>query len=239
VLYSAGAFEPLADAVWDEARVGDAIREIVKDTEDALRGPKLLWRADPWDSWHATSPLKCLYVGAAGVIWALDALCGRGHAETRLDLPALAVQTLELFRTRPDLLKGTKLPDPPESALLNGETGILLVAWRLAPNAELADALLELVHANVDNEADELMWGAPGTLHAAARCSSGPARAAGGRHGWRAPTPCGRGAAKTASGCSACTARSSGASHLLTGSSATSRCSCRAATCSGRNDARS
>jgi hypothetical protein len=167
VLYSPEAFEPLADLTWDETRVGDAIREIVTDTEDALRGPKLLWRADPWDSWHATSPMKCLYVGAAGVIWALDALCRRGHAETRLDLPALAVQTLERFRARPDLLKGTKLPHPPESALFNGETGILLVAWRLAPDPKLADALLEHVQANVENEADELMWGAPGTLHAA------------------------------------------------------------------------
>jgi hypothetical protein len=37
-----------------------------------------------------------LYVGAAGVIWALDALRRRGHAATSLDLPDAALRTLEL-----------------------------------------------------------------------------------------------------------------------------------------------
>jgi hypothetical protein len=35
--------------------------------------------------------LKNLYVGAAGVIWALDAVRRRGHAETSLDLAAAAL----------------------------------------------------------------------------------------------------------------------------------------------------
>lgn len=60
-----------------------------------------------------------------------------------------------------------QLPEPRESSLLCGETGILLVAWRLAPSVELADALLERVRANVSNEAEEVMWGTPGTLIAA------------------------------------------------------------------------
>ena len=49
-----------------------------------------------------------------------------------------------------------------ESSLLFGETGILLVALRLAPSAELADDLHARVRANVANEAEEVMWGAPG-----------------------------------------------------------------------------
>jgi lantibiotic modifying enzyme len=61
---------------------------------DALRGPKLLWRADDWDRWQATSPPKILYVGAAGVLWALGELRRRGHAESRLDLAELALRTL-------------------------------------------------------------------------------------------------------------------------------------------------
>jgi len=167
VLYRPEAFEPLTEEAWNADRVRDAIREIVSDTDDALRGPKLLWRADDWDRWHSTSPEKSLYVGAAGVIWALDELRRRGHAETTLDLPDLAVRTLELFRVKPDYMKGMKLPEPRESALLTGETGILLVAWRLAPSAELADDLYARVRANVENEADEVMWGTPGTLIAA------------------------------------------------------------------------
>ena len=167
MLYRPEAFEPLTDEPWDEDRVRGAIREIVADTDDALRGPRLLWRADDWDRWHGTSPMKNLYVGAAGVLWALDDLRRRGHAETRLDISDLAARTLELFRARPDFMKGVQLPAPRESSLLCGETGILLVAWRLAPSSQIADDLHVRVRANVDNEADEVMWGAPGTLIAA------------------------------------------------------------------------
>ena len=79
----------------------------------------------------------------------------------------MALQTLELSRSRPDYLKGLKLPEPRESALFLGESGILLVAWRLTRRPELADELLARVRANVDNEAEEVMWGSPGTLIAA------------------------------------------------------------------------
>ena len=167
MLYRPEAFEPLTDESWDEGRVRDAIRAIVDDAEEGLRGPKLLWKADAWDGWHGTSPMKNLYVGAAGVLWALEELRRRGDAETRLDLADLASRTLKLFRARPDFMKGMKLPAPPESALLCGETGILLVAWRLTPSNDLADDLYARVRANVDNDAEEVMWGTPGTLIAA------------------------------------------------------------------------
>ena len=166
MLYRAEAFEPLTDAPWDEERVRAGIREIVSDTDVALRGPKLLWRADPWDSWQATSPMKNLYVGAAGVLLALELLRRRGHAETRLDLADLSLRNLERFRARPDLMK-IKLPQPATASLFDGETGILLVAWRIEPSADLANDLHRHVRANVANEAEEVMWGAPGTLIAA------------------------------------------------------------------------
>ena len=166
MLYRPEAFEPLTETPWDENSVRAAIREIVVDTDDALRGRRLLWRADEWDRWQGTSPMKNLYVGAAGVLFALDELRRRGIAETRLDLAQLAYRNLELFRERPDLMP-IKLPEPKESSLLCGETGILLVAWRIAPSSRLADDLHERVRANVANEAEELMWGTPGTLLAA------------------------------------------------------------------------
>ena len=166
MLYRPEAFEALTDERWDADRVRDSIREIVADTDDALRGPRLLWRADDWDRWQATSPMKNLYVGAAGVLWALDELRRLGHAETRLDLTELALGNLELYRARSDQMK-IVLPEPRESSLLCGETGVLLVAWRLAPGAEIADDLLARVRANVSNEAEEVMWGTPGTLLAA------------------------------------------------------------------------
>jgi lanthionine synthetase-like protein len=169
VLYRPDAYEPLTETQWDERRVRDAIRAIVADTDANMRGPKLLWRAHRWDGWSATSPMKNLYVGAAGVLWALDQLGRRGHAESALELGELAQRNLELFRAKPDYIKlpAFKPPEPRDSSLLCGETGILLVTWRLAPSNDLADDLHARVRANVDNEAEETMWGSPGTLLAA------------------------------------------------------------------------
>jgi len=169
MLYRREDFERLTDERWDAERARSGIREIVADTDDALRGPRLLWRADPWDRWKSGSRLKSVYVGAAGVLWALDHLRRRGHAETRLELADLALRTVELNRAKPDYPTGVDLPKPPESALLTGETGILLVAYRIAPSRPLEKRLHARVRANVANEARELMWGTPGTLVAASR----------------------------------------------------------------------
>lgn len=169
MLYRPDAFDPLTDTQWDDGRARDAIRAIVADTDASLRGPKLMWRADKWDSWNATSPMKNLYVGAAGVLWALDQLRARGFAETSLDLADLARRNLALFRERPDFIKlpAFKPPEPRDSSLFLGEAGILLLTWRLAPASDLADDLHARVRANVQNPAEEIFWGAPGSLIAA------------------------------------------------------------------------
>jgi Lanthionine synthetase C-like protein len=166
VLHRPEAFEPLTSEPWDSARVRSAIGEIVEDVDGALRGPKLLWQAHESYRRRYGSPLAALDVGAAGVLLALDRLRRLGIAETRLDLSSLALACLERFRARSEFGTGPT-PEPRESSLLCGETGILLVAWRLAPSADLADALLARVRANVANDADEVMWGTPGTLLAA------------------------------------------------------------------------
>ena len=83
-LYEPAQFEPLTDEPWDPARVADAIAIIVADA-DAAFDPDALWPAHEWDGWEEPVPLKNLYVGAAGVIRALDALRRRGQAETSLE----------------------------------------------------------------------------------------------------------------------------------------------------------
>jgi Lanthionine synthetase C-like protein len=165
VLYDPAAFEPLTDDSWDEGRARDAVAAIVADA-DAAFDPDELWPAHEWDGWQAALPMKNLYVGAAGVIWALDDLRRRGFAETTLDLPGVALEVLERWRREPDYVVGEELPEPPESALLTGETGILLVACRLGHPLE--DDLRRRVRANLANGAEDLMWGTPGTLIAAA-----------------------------------------------------------------------
>ena len=167
MLYRPEAFEPLSPEPWDAARVRAAIGEIVADADSAFDADAL-WPAHDWDGWSTPLPLKSLYVGAAGVIWALWALRERGFAAPRLDLPEAARRTLELRRERPDLMQGVELPHPADASLLDGESGILVVLSLCSGNtSSSADELLALVRENRDNAADELMWGAPGTMLAA------------------------------------------------------------------------
>jgi hypothetical protein len=71
----------------------------------------------------ARLPIKNLYVGAAGVLWALDTLRCRGQADTSLDLAAVALRTLELWPGEPewyvDFLAGETHSHP--ASLLRGE----------------------------------------------------------------------------------------------------------------------
>jgi Lanthionine synthetase C-like protein len=167
MLYRPEAFEPLTDEPWAEDRVLNEIAAIVADV-DAHFDPDELWPANEWDAWNTTPPVKDLYCGASGVLLALDDLRRRGLAETAVDLTATVHRVLERWRVEPDLSGGEiELPSPSASSLLGGETGLLLVAWRLDPTEELAATLLERIRENVDNEAEELMWGAPGTMLAA------------------------------------------------------------------------
>src|SRR5919204_1033956 len=164
MLYEPEQFEPLTDEPWDPPHIENAIASIVADA-DAAFDPEALWPAHEWDGWEEPLPLKSLYVGAAGVIWALDALRRRGHAETSLDLAGAAMRALELWRAEPDFMAGETHSHP--AALLRGETGPLLVCFRLTADPALADDLYALVRANVANPTDDVMWGAPGTLLAA------------------------------------------------------------------------
>ncbi len=172
MLYRPEAFDCLTDTPWDEARACDRIAAIVGDAETGFRGPKLQWQAHAWDRWQSTSPLKNLYVGSAGVVWALDELRRRGYAESSLGLAAIAESNLELFDAKPDYIKLPffKPPEPRDSGLFIGLVGILLVAWKLGDTG-VAPELRRRLLANVDNDAEEIFWGVPGSLLAAAALS--------------------------------------------------------------------
>jgi lanthionine synthetase-like protein len=177
VLYAAEAHEPLTGTIWSESRVRDSIAAIVRDA-DAAFDPDAFWPVHEWDAWRAALPLKNLYAGAAGVALGLDALRRRGHAESALDLAAVARRALEAFVREPDYIADGVMPAQRRSSLFFGEAGILLVAHRLAPSPELEHTLLTLVEENLGNDANELMWGVAGTLLVARELGSAAAEAA-------------------------------------------------------------
>jgi lantibiotic modifying enzyme len=166
-LYKPAAFEPLTDTPWNEARVADGIQAIVEAAEAAFDETEL-WPAGEWERWQTPLPLKNLYVGAAGIVWALHALRNRGRADGSLDLANAIARTHEAWTSEPDLVRDIELPSTAEAGLLTGESGILMTAWLIDPTPDRADGLHDRIRENASNEAIEVMWGAPGTMLAAA-----------------------------------------------------------------------
>ena len=109
--------------------------------------------------------MKNLYVGAAGVVRALDALRRRGHAETSLDLAAAASRMLESSVPADSTADEHYHP----AALLCGEPGPPLVAFRLAPNPALADDRHGPSAPTTPTRPTTSNSGAPGMLLAARR----------------------------------------------------------------------
>jgi hypothetical protein len=163
MLYEPTRFDALIDEPWVPARVEDAIAAIVADADTAFDATAL-WPAHEWDARGKPLPLSGLYVGAAGVIWALDELRKRGHAESSRDLAAAVVRAVGLERATPDFSEDEHYRP---GALISGESGALLVAFRLTSDPALADDVHALVRDNVDSPTDDISWGAPGTLLAA------------------------------------------------------------------------
>jgi hypothetical protein len=153
-LFDAAAHEPLTGSPWDEEAARRGIEAIVAEAEGAMRDAA--WPAHPLDE-DDDDPLPpaptTVYLGAAGMIWALHAL------GSQLDLAALADQTLDRYRARPDW--GDDVP-----SLLMGESGILLVSRAVGGGFD-GERLRARIRENVRNETWELMWGSPGTIVAA------------------------------------------------------------------------
>jgi hypothetical protein len=164
MLYDPASHEPLTERPWNESRARDAIAAIVADTESAFDADEL-WPAHPADLAEGPLPKpSTVYLGAAGVIWALHRLAQAGTADLRRDWAPVANGLYEHYLSEPDfqdIVEGT-VP-----GLWMGEAGILLVAHTLAPAPWQEERLLAAVRANAANPSLEPMWGSPGTMIAA------------------------------------------------------------------------
>ena len=165
-LYDPSSHESLIDLAWDESRARAAIADIAARTEAAF-DKEALWPTHPLDEDGPLRPLTrvaSLYLGAAGVIWALHDLERVQVVELKRDWGDVATSLAEAYPTAPDF---SDFLDGPVPSLTLGESGILLVAHTLSPAAWQEQRLLEVVHANVENPTWELVWGSPGTMLAA------------------------------------------------------------------------
>jgi hypothetical protein len=151
-LVRAAEHEPLVAAEWDEARVEGAIRTIVADAESAFDGER--WPFHPAD--EVDDGPNTVYLGVAGMAWALEELGSSGWGGAVLG-------AVERYHRQPD--GGEQWAYAP--SYLGGECGLALIGYRLTGDAGLADRLHELVLANLEDEWHELLWGAAGSLLAA------------------------------------------------------------------------
>ena len=164
-LHDPASHEPLTATAWSEERAGQAIAAIAADAEQAF-DPDTLWPVHPMDAeGEPLPPTVGVYLGASGVVWALDVLAAAGLATLERDWAGVAAGLVERYRETPDLPELTD--GKPVPSILGGESGVLLVAHRLAPAPWHTERLLECVSANAHNPTRELMWGSPGTMLAA------------------------------------------------------------------------
>ena len=131
MLFDPARHETLTEAPWRESAAREAIERIVADAKAAY-SKEGLWPIHPLDrSPERADPLKPIYYGAAGVVWALQHLQRAGMADADDYLPAVA--TL-LERHREDSLR---LAGAPILAYPTGDAGIALLHWTMAPSARL------------------------------------------------------------------------------------------------------
>jgi len=155
MLWREAEHEPVTERFWTGGWAQEALEEIVADAE-AAASPEGEWPFHPRDDEGDGEVWSGLYVGSAGMAWALWKL------GSPFDAAGAVAQALARYRKTPDLRD-----DPHPPSLLCGETGILVAAERMGSPAADRERLRELIHANRAHPTWELLWGSPGTMLAA------------------------------------------------------------------------
>jgi hypothetical protein len=162
MLFHPDRHEPLSPLPWQAERAHEALRTIVRDIEHHQMGPGV-WPVHPGDLGSEPVPptaYHSVYLGGAGVVWALSYLQRAGAVQLDRD-PALDIDAVvQAYRAAPDT--GSVVP-----SFFLGEVGVLLVQWRLRGEASVAEQLFDAVRANIANPTNEALWAAPGTMLAA------------------------------------------------------------------------
>jgi lantibiotic modifying enzyme len=149
---------PLGEVAWDDSEVQAAIDEIVADALthfDEVR----FWPAHPQDE-GAEDGDTSLYMGAAGMIWALGYLRRTGATNQTRHFVAVLDALVEAARQQ-----AARIVDYGRHGSLHfGDLAAMLVAMRLRPQAATADAIHARARDNDDLPVRELMWGVAGSM---------------------------------------------------------------------------
>lgn len=158
MLWREAEHELVTERIWTAGWAQDTLAEIVADAE-AAASPEGEWPSHPRDDPEDGEVWSGLYLGSAGMAWALWKL-GSGF-----DGASAVAHALERYRVTPDFPQ-----DPHPPSLLCGETGILVAAERVGSPVADRQRLRELIRANRAHPTWEWLWGSPGTMVAARAC---------------------------------------------------------------------
>lgn len=158
MLWRESEHEPLTERFWTAGWAQEALDEIVADAEETA-SPDGAWPFHPRDDLEDGEVWSGLYLGSAGMAWALWKL------GSTFDGAGAVANALERYRRTPDF---TQDPHPP--SLPCGETGILVAAERVGSPAADRERLREMIHANRSHPTWEFLWGSPGSMLAARAC---------------------------------------------------------------------
>jgi Lanthionine synthetase C-like protein len=147
---------------WNEDQARALILRIVADSQ-ARFDVKRFWPVHPLDEeTRQKLPVSSLYMGAAGVVWALYALQNSGAVTLEQDYRPHLDSILQINRAWLGLNSKRR-----NAAYLMGGTPILMMKYARSREPTLANQLATTISENIDHPARELMWGAPGTMLAA------------------------------------------------------------------------
>ncbi|MBE9100940.1 lanthionine synthetase C family protein [Vacuolonema iberomarrocanum] len=149
----------LLDIDWNPDAAQQAIGAIAHETIEQLNDRPLLPGHPMDDQTFGTD----LYLGKAGVLWAIHYLQTVGAIDSTFNvaqhLDATLAQNSQIY------LQNT--PYPQQSSYLFGDLPLLLLQYKLAPSGEKATQILQSIHKNDTQPIRELMWGIAGSMLAA------------------------------------------------------------------------
>jgi lantibiotic modifying enzyme len=141
---------------WNPDTAQQAITAIVHETIDQLQTATLL-PGHPLDDNGFGSDL---YLGKAGVLWAIDYLQTVGAVDSTFEIATHLDAALAQNRQRYPKVS----PYPEQSSYLFGELPLLLLQYKCNPSEDTANEILRLIHKNDSQPIRELMWGIAGSM---------------------------------------------------------------------------
>jgi len=158
-MFDSARHVPLQSLPWNVDEVRSEIEEIVSDALVHF-DEKGFWPAHPLEDGLSDGHAS-FYVGATGVIWALEYLRRIGATEADLDFRPVLPRLIDANKAQFRIAKNSYSD---HGSFLFGDMGTALLVMRLSPTPAVADFIEERAKANTTLAVRELMWGMPGSM---------------------------------------------------------------------------